>query len=798
MKRPLLPVAVLYIGGILCGEFARVPLPFLFGAAFLAAACALAIPTGRPFLLGLFLILTGWTGACWNTAILAPDDLRILIGEKAIAVRLKGVVVAPPAERIFERGQSEVSHFSVLVVTEAISLDEQWQPAFGKVIAAVPGVLPANLFEGQAVEISGVVRPPKGPVAAGMFDPRAFYARQGVFYQLVAASTNDFQIPKDETMTPPFSERFRRWAMKTLALGLPGEDDALRLTWTLFLDWKAPLTPQLEEPFMRAGTYHIFAVDGLRIGLLAGICLGILRLLRIQRLFCGVIVLPILWFYVALTGWPASAIRAAIMLTVIIAGWALRRPSDLINSLCAAALIILLWQPGQLFQAGFQLSFLVLLCIALIVPPANDWVRRNLFKGDPMLPDTLQPRMPQFLSWAAYYLIETFLLSFAAWIGSIPLAAYYFHLFTPISIFANCLVVPATVLALISGIGSLLTGGWLPGLAILFNNSSWALMKFILWASRCAAHLPDSNFNVAAPSTLFCLFYYVVLIVIITGWIFRSRYKWAGIAAIALAVIYLTTANLMARRTAHIHVLPLKGAPVIFVDSPTQDGSVLVNCGDADSAAAIVKPFLGAQGVNQLHAVCLAVALMPHFAGAKVILDSFPADGVFIGGAEAKSKAYDNLVADLRPTAVHDGDTVAGWSVLNPAATGHFPQSENNALVLRKVINQRSILLLPALAREGQESLMQRHPDLRADIVVAGLPTRDEPLCDPLLDILGAKFIVIADTEFPANRRASASLRQRLSRRSEKVFYCHDNGSLTLDLRPSQCDFRTATGAIPK
>ena len=57
------------------------------------------------------------------------------------------------------------------------------------------------------------------------------------------------------------------------------------------------------------------------------------------------------------------------MMSIIIGGWALQRPSDLINSLAAAALIILLWDPRQVFGASFQLSFLVVLSIALLVPP---------------------------------------------------------------------------------------------------------------------------------------------------------------------------------------------------------------------------------------------------------------------------------------------------------------------------------------------------------------------------------------------------------------------------------------------
>ena len=103
-------------------------------------------------------------------------------------------------------------------------------------------------------------------------------------------------------------------------------------------------------------------------------------------------------------------------------------------------------------------------------------------------------------------------------------------------------------------------------------------------------------------------------------------------------------------------------------------------------------------------------------------------------------------------------------------------QADDNALVLRRECNGRSILLLPALARDGQDALMRRHPDLRADIVVAGLPARDEPLCDPLLDMLQARWIIIADAEFPATRRASPKLRQRLARRAAQVVYCHDTG----------------------
>ena len=496
MRRPLLPVACLLIGGILCGELLQPSLPLLFGGSFAVLLAALVWERGRPWLLVLLLVLTGWTDACWHSAILSPHDLRLQFDEHPQFVTLRGTIHAPPSQRIFERDQREFWHSSALIEVDEVLCANSWQKGVGRVMAGTQGLLPTNIFEGQRVEVADTLQSPRGLIAEGMFNPRVFYHREGVFFQLQTAGPADWKSFDEEL---PLSEKFRRWAKRALALGLPEEDEPLRLTWTLLLDWKAPLTESVEEPFLRAGTYHIFAVDGLRIGLVAAIGLGLLRILQLPRALCGALVLPALWFYAGLTGWPASAVRAAIMASVVILGWACHRPVDLINSLFAAAVIVLLWDPAQLFQPGFQLSFLVVLCIGVILPPVKGKLRAWLFQRDAFLPDNLQTRWPTSLYAVATYAVDVLAMSVAAWIGSIPLAAYYFHLWTPASVLANCVVVPATALSLISGLGSLLAAPWLPGLAGLFNNATWALMKFIIWFSGWASQWPAGNCNVAAP-----------------------------------------------------------------------------------------------------------------------------------------------------------------------------------------------------------------------------------------------------------------------------------------------------------
>jgi competence protein ComEC len=598
----------------------------------------------------------------------------------------------------------------------------------------------------------------------------------------------------------PLPDRFFHWATNTLALGLGPEDAPLRLIWTLALDWKAPLTEKVEEPFMRAGTYHIFAVDGLRIGLLAGIGVGLLRALRLPRALCGLLVIPVIWFYAGLTGWPASAVRATIMMSIVIGGWACHRPANLVNSLFAAAFVILLWDPWQLFQPGFQLSFLVVLCIAVLLPLVRNLFRSRVFQKDPFLPEMLKPRWPPPLQAAVRYAMDISALSLAAWLGSIPLAAAYFHLFTPVSVPANCLVVPVAALALMSSIGSLLTGAWLPGLAALFNHSGWFFMKCIIVLSRWAAQCPSGAFNVSTPAPVTYVLYYLVLFSVLTGWIFRSRIKWAvAVAILGLGVCWLAQ-RAAESKTARLHFLPLNGGSAVFADNAGSGDSMLFDCGNAQAAESVVKPFLRAQGVNTLDSLSLTVGHVQDSGGAKVVLTNFSVGRVFVNPVRDRSPAYRDVIREIKQTArwrtLQAGGDAGGWLALHPEPGIRFDDADDNALVFWREINGHSILLLSTLGRSGQDSLVEKNPNLRADIVVAGLPAQDEPLSEPLLRLIQPKLIIIIDSELPATRRASAKLRQRLAGQGAPVVYCRDAGALKLSLWRGGWDLKNAGGEV--
>jgi len=458
MRYPLLNVALWYASGILAASL--VSLPWLFLLAGTGALLLLAVTWARArrFLLYPLMLLTGWTNSSLHTAVLSPQDLRAILGAGPALATVRGVLRETPTLRVYERDAKPAWRtLARLQVTEVCLNQQDWQPAAGRTAVTSPGPL-TNLFAGQTVEITGVIARPKTAEAEGLFDYRAYLAQQDIYYLLRAESETDWHIVASPP-SRPLADRFRDWARQALARGLPVEDESLRLEWALTLGWKPALTEEVSEPFVRAATYHIFAVDGLRMAILFGIFFGLFRVLGVPRTISGLALVPLIWFYVALTGWPASAIRATVMLTVVIGSWVLRRPVNLINSLLAAALIILVWQPPQLFQAGFQLSFCVVLCLVLMLEPLFALVHR-LTAPDPLLPPHLRRHWPPVVALPARYAGDVLLTSFAAWVGSIPLVAYYFHIVTPVSTPANLVAVPLCGLVLVSNLASLLLVGW--------------------------------------------------------------------------------------------------------------------------------------------------------------------------------------------------------------------------------------------------------------------------------------------------------------------------------------------------
>jgi beta-lactamase superfamily II metal-dependent hydrolase len=321
----------------------------------------------------------------------------------------------------------------------------------------------------------------------------------------------------------------------------------------------------------------------------------------------------------------------------------------------------------------------------------------------------------------------------------------------------------------------------------------------------------------------------------LSGWLFApTRRIWSTAILILIAGLYFWRWE-QSRAEIQLTVLPLNGGHAVFVDAAGRKNDWLVNCGNTNAVEFTVKPFLRAQGVNKIPRLVLTDGDLRNTGGVGSLDEHFGIGELVTGPVRFHSSTYRNVVAefekppagkssrwdeapdepspknspargDARSTIKSDvpsrhkilnyGDSAGCWRVLHPDAGENFARTDDAALVLLGKFYETHVLLLSDLGRNGQSALLARTNDLRADIVIAGLPDEGEPLCDALLEAVQPKVIVIADSEFPATRRASNALKQRLSGRNVLVIYTRTAGAVTMVAQPDGWILRTMDGQI--
>lgn len=540
----------------------------------------------------------------------------------------------------------------------------------------------------------------------------------------------------------------------------------------------------------------------MHIAMIAGILVATLRWLRLPRNWAGGIAIPLIWFYTAATGWQASAIRSTIMCSVIIFGWLLKRPNNLLNSLAASAVLIFLWQPEQLFQVGFQLSFVLLLSFAVWpgLSPNTPWPDPSMYLGyteseefgrqpqinawtlflartyerwtgrDPLLPAELRPRWRQRLDPFVRGLLGGFNVSLASLVGSLAVTAQYFNLVSIFSVISNLIIVPLSGVSLALSLGSLFSA-WLPFVPEALNYLSWRVMWLMVTVCRTVESFSWTYEYIRAPGIIVIIVYYLGLIALLKGSVRAA----AACAAIVIAIPIWRTAT-----TYTLTVLPRNG--VIYVDAPWNRNDLLVDCGRDYEVATIVKPFLHSRGVDRLNAVALTHGDVAHVEGYSRLVREFRPRAIYTSGARSRSPMYRQILRRLEETPevrrrVAAGDEICGWRVLHPTAEQDFARGDDEALVLSQPILGRRITLLSDLGKNGQIDLGSRDASLKSEIVITGIPNDGSLIRSEMIEALQPNVLIVTGDDAQTQR----ALRE-LRRRATNIIATVEDGAVTIAL----------------
>ena len=150
-------------------------------------------------------------------------------------------------------------------------------------------------------------------------------------------------------------------------------ESSIALAKALLLADKGGVKPRTQQTFRDAGLSHILALSGLHAGILTMTLLWLtmpMMLIRARNARYITVIVGI-WIFALLTGMNYSTVRAALMLSITAIAWIMERQRDSYQSVCVAAVIILLFSPAALYDVGFQLSFLCVMSICLFVEKLN-------------------------------------------------------------------------------------------------------------------------------------------------------------------------------------------------------------------------------------------------------------------------------------------------------------------------------------------------------------------------------------------------------------------------------------------
>src|SRR5207244_5761941 len=196
--------------------------------------------------------------------------------------------------------------------------------------------------------IAEAIAPPRNP---GEFDMSSYLARRDVRRRLFVRYPEDGVLVRHGGGNPILraAQKSRAWMQSALYQNLDDAPDVQTFISGITLGLRHQTPEDIEEPFQQTGTLHLFAVAGLHVGIVAALLWMLATTVaRLPRKWATAIVIPLVFFYAAVTGLHVSSIRAAAMASILLGGLFFERKAFLANSLAAAAFFLLCWDTNEL------------------------------------------------------------------------------------------------------------------------------------------------------------------------------------------------------------------------------------------------------------------------------------------------------------------------------------------------------------------------------------------------------------------------------------------------------------------
>src|SRR6056297_241 len=802
--RPLLPLLFALMGGIASGHcFPGYFKTALAGCLPAAAITGIRLSLKKPARLAPFLLYFAMGYLClspWQIIPHTSEHLCQLINKDKKSWQITGRVATEPAREGY-RVKSILSDIRLAdPATSATPL-----PVRGKLRLTLDGTGP-SIHLGDRITFSGRIKPFHNFNNPGGFDYKSFMSYKDIW---ASTSANGSQIRVKKGRAPGLSANIRNKMRRSVEALITNatKGDSRAILSALVLGKRELLSAPLKQAFNRAGASHVLAISGLHIGIVAtfaffffkqilGFCKPLLHRGGSGK-WAAIMALVPVWGYALLTGMSPSTQRAVIMVSVFLASFLFERDQDLINTLAAAALIILIIYPPSLFSVSFQLSFTAVLTIVLGLS-TTQWISR--------LPG---PILPYLLSYTA--------VSFFAIIGTTPLILHYFNQTAFFGLLTNLIVVPLIGFFVVplSLFSVLVLLPLHPPMAAWGLKTAGAGIQSALAIIYPIGEWPYSAVKTVTPSILEMICAYTLIFGLFYIIRFKKRLQLNPGCFKRPVVILMTTALLVFlmdigywcharfwRDQFSATIIDVGQGSANLLELPDGycmlvDGGGFMNNSAFDVGKYLVAPFLWGQKIGTIDTVVLSHPDADHLNGLIYILKHFNVKRVISTHQPSDTSEYSAFIQTIDDRNIHHppfariprhfGINGVKFDLLYPPTDfmddGQAADTNNCSIVLKATYRGQSIIFPGDIMESAEKELAATGTRLLHTTVLVsphhGSKTSSTP---EFLDAVCPKAVVISAG--PKNRfnLPAAAVIERYQRRGYDILMTPQHGAVEIDV----------------
>ncbi|MDD5108494.1 MAG: ComEC/Rec2 family competence protein [Candidatus Omnitrophica bacterium] len=465
MNLPLVILTIFYSLGIILANFIGFNFWAVMGAAIGIFAVSILLQKKIFIFTALILFLALFAGALNlnNSRTLPQCHISNFIYYKDYFLyRLSGFIDSEP--------ELKDNHIQFIFYVQDMQRDKLKWPCCGKVLVRLDFACKLN-YGDNLILIGNLKRPYNFNSVAGGY--KDFLGRQGIYLVMHVEDRRQLIYQQSNRGFKLIKVSFWLRAKMEAVISQQLTDLPASILSAMVLGQKRGIPWLVNSSFVKSGTVHILVVSGFNVGIVAFIINLLFKILRFGRKIRIILSIICLFIYCLITGASNPVVRATVMGIIFLSAYLFKRMPDIYNSLAIAGLFILVINPSQLFDIGFQLSFVSVLAIVYLYPKLAALIHLETYRNK---------------IWK--FICQGCLVSFSAWLGTLGIIAFNFGIIAPVTVLANILIVPLATIITLCGFILLLSGLLNPGLVGLLSTPTSMLINLLLNINAFLVKLP--------------------------------------------------------------------------------------------------------------------------------------------------------------------------------------------------------------------------------------------------------------------------------------------------------------------